>query len=66
MNTTPLLNWHGRVVRIDNHGCGRIGLQNDAMAFWQSRMTTAGNRAELPQLADIPAIAQEVRRVFHS
>lgn len=41
---------------------GRLGVENDAIAFWQSRSTTAGNRAEPFQLVNIPQLAKDIRR----
>jgi len=61
MNTIPRINYKGHVALLDNHGCGRTGLQNDAMSFWQSRMTLAGQRAELPQLTDLRELAAKLR-----
>lgn len=54
----PTLN--GNQVR--NDGCGRQALINDARAFWQSRMTTAGHRAPPPELVDLQQLARDVRR----
>jgi hypothetical protein len=39
-------------------------LHNDAMAFWQSRMTTAGHRADPPDLVDLEALARDVRACY--
>lgn len=61
MNTTPKLNWEGRVVRLTNYGCGLIGLENDARAFWQSRMTVTGRQAPAPVLVDLKALARSIR-----
>lgn len=41
---------------------GQLGVENDAIAFWQSRSTTAGNRAEPFQLVNIPQLAKDIRR----
>lgn len=35
--------------------------RNRERAFWQSRMTSAGKRADAPELADIHALARAVR-----
>jgi hypothetical protein len=60
VNTTPTLHgipqWHP--------GCGYMMLHNDAMAFWQSRMTTAGHRADPPDLVDLEALARDVRACY--
>lgn len=58
MNCFPML--MGRQVR--NDGCGKLANENRIRSFWQSRMTTAGDRAEPPQLTDITALAQQIRR----
>lgn len=58
-------------VRINAHErahCVRVitleGERNTERAFWQSRMTTVADRAELPDLLDIPAFANEMRRTW--
>lgn len=43
---------------------GREAVKNDERAFWQSRMTRFGQRAEAPELTDIPQLARDVRRAF--
>lgn len=58
MNCFPML--MGQQVR--NDGCGRLADENRIRSFWQSRMTAAGDRAEPPQLTDITALAQQIRR----
>lgn len=57
MNTIPML--RGQQVR--NDGCGRQAVINTERAFWQSRMTTAGKRAEPIELADLRELARKVR-----
>lgn len=61
MNTTPRLRWDGADRRLTNYGCGLMGLENDRLAFWQSRATVAGRRAELPELTDLDALARQIR-----
>lgn len=58
MNYFPIL--MGQQVR--NDGCGKLANENRIRSFWQSLMTLAGNRAEPPQLTDITALAQQIRR----
>lgn len=60
MITCPML--HGRPIR--NDGCGRTANENNKIAFWQSRMTTTGQRAEPIALTDIPELARQVRRGY--
>lgn len=60
MNPSPRL--HGR--ELGPGTCGRTACENDARAFWQSRMTTAGARAEPLQLVDLHSLARDVRRAF--
>ena len=45
---------------------GRLGCENDARAFWQSRMTRDGHRAEPVDLTDIPQLARDVRAAYRS
>lgn len=61
VNTTARLNRQGRNVELTNYGCGHIGMENHAIAFWQSRMTRNGEVAEPLQLTDIRALAKAVR-----
>ncbi len=61
MNTSPRL--HGKVIDSRMLTCGTSALRNDAAAFWQSRMTTAGRRAPLPQLIDIERFARGLTHV---
>lgn len=49
-------------VEVQAQTCGRMACENDAIAFWQSRMTTDGRRAEPLQLTDIPQLAKDIRR----
>lgn len=57
MNTSPML--HGKPVNYQ--GCGRLGAENTALAFWQSRMTVTAGRAEVPALVDLAALARAIR-----
>lgn len=50
--------------QVRNDGCGRQAAINDARAFWQSRMTKAGSLARPPDLADLSALARDVRRTW--
>lgn len=43
---------------------GREAVKNDERAFWQSRMTRTGQRAEPPELTDIPQLARDIRAGF--
>lgn len=43
---------------------GREAVKNDERAFWQSRMTRSGKRAEPFEPTDIPQLARAVRRAF--
>lgn len=45
-----------------NTGDGFAACENHAMAFWQSRMTRAGERAEPIQLTDLTQLAKDIRR----
>lgn len=59
MNDEPML--YGQPARrLPN--CGRDAETNRARYFWQSRMTTSGRRAPLPELVDLPALAKAVRQ----
>lgn len=59
MNTTPML--QGKPIR--NNGSARTcNEENRSIAFWQSRMTSAGNRAEPIQPTDVRALAIQVRK----
>lgn len=46
--------------QVAQYSCGRQAEENRERSFWQSRMTTAGARAELPQLTNIRALAREL------
>jgi hypothetical protein len=46
---------------LTNPGCGRLAMQTRERAFWQSRMTVAGGRAEPPELTDLEALARAIR-----
>lgn len=58
MDTEPML--YGQPIKR-LPACGRDAETNRARAFWQSRMTTAGTRAPLPDLTDLVALAKAVR-----
>lgn len=58
MNDQPML--YGRPVV--NTGCGRLAMQTRERAFWQSRMTVAGGRAEPPELTDLEALARAIKQ----
>ena len=60
MNTIPML----RGDQVAAPTCGRLAMQTTERAFWQSRMTTTGNRARPPELADLRKLAREVRRTY--
>lgn len=60
MNTTPKK--YGREVW--NPGCGYKMIENDWMAFWQSRMTVAGHVAEPVHLVDLRSLARDVRACY--
>lgn len=60
MNTTPKK--HGREVW--EPGCGHKMMETTAMAFWQSRMTVSGHVADTVHLADLRALARDVRTCF--
>lgn len=64
MITTAKINWQGHVALITNYGCGRIGLENDARSFWQSRNTLAGQRVEPPDLVDLPELSHGIRSTW--
>lgn len=51
-------------VQVQRQSCGRTAVENDARAFWQSRMTNNGKVAELVQLTDIRALAKAVRTCY--
>lgn len=59
MNTTPML--RGQPIRNDaaERTCSE---ENRAVAFWQSRMTKDGHRAEPIQLTYVRALAIQVRK----
>lgn len=61
MNTSARINWQGRFGLLTNYGCGRLALENDALSFWQSRMTSDNNVPPIPALVDIPALASAAR-----
>lgn len=50
-----------RGVEVQAQSCGRKACENDAMAFWQSRMTTDGQRADPVQLTDLTQLAKDIR-----
>lgn len=53
-----------RGEQVQRQTCGRTACENDAIAFWQSRMTTPGARAEPIQLADLRELARSIRRAY--
>jgi hypothetical protein len=57
MNPSPR-KWGQEIPALTNHV---ESMQNAARIFWQSRMTRAGARAELPNLTDIPKLARAIR-----
>lgn len=59
MNTTPML--RGQPIRNDA-AARTCNEENRAVAFWQSRMTKAGHRAEPIQPTDVRALAIKVRK----
>lgn len=61
MNFRARLNWNGFRGEIANPGCGRMAMENHAIAFWQSRMARDGAVPDVLQLTDIPALAIAVR-----
>lgn len=60
MNPAP----HLHHVEIQNTSCGRQALRNREVAFWQSRMTVDGQRAEPPNLVDLAALARKLRSTY--
>lgn len=50
--------------QVQPRTCGRCAVQNDELAFWQSRETRERRAAPLPQLTDIPMLAHQVRVAF--
>lgn len=58
MNSAPML--YGR--ELTNPGCGRLAMQTRERAFWQSRMTVTGGRAEPPELTDLEALARAIKQ----
>lgn len=61
MNFGARLNWNGFNGEIANPGCGRLAMENSAIAFWQSRMARDGEVPPVLQLTDIHALAEAVR-----
>lgn len=51
---------HGQ--QVQPRSCGRTAEETRAQVFWQSRMTTAGHRADPPQLGDLRELARQIRR----
>lgn len=47
--------------QVQPTGCGRMAVDTLAIYWWQSRMSVAGERAEPPELVDLPALARQVR-----
>jgi hypothetical protein len=62
MNDQVRLNAHERAHT--HFDLTRQHLLNWERQFWQSRMTTAGDRADPIELVDIPTLAQQVRRTW--
>lgn len=58
------LHWRGWRGELTNDGCGRIAIENTNLAFWQSRNTLVGLRADVPDLTDIPALAAAIRKAY--
>lgn len=50
---------------VQPNTCGRLAVENDALAFWQSRMTADGDVPPLPRLTDIHSLAAMVREAFN-
>lgn len=53
-----------RGIEVQARSCGRTACENDAIAFWQSRMTVAGGRADPIALADLRDLACRIRRAY--
>lgn len=49
--------------QVQPTGCGRMAVDTLATYWWQSRMSTAGDRAEPPELADLVELAREMRKM---
>lgn len=60
MNPAPRLRYRGFDGNPLPVGCGRIGMENRARSFWQSR-TGARNP---PQLTDMTRLAREIRSTW--
>lgn len=52
--------------QVQRQTCGRTACENDAVAFWQSRMTAAGARAEPMRLTNLRELAIAVRRAHQA
>lgn len=52
-------------AQVRNDGCGRTAMQTRMRTLWQSALTTAGNRANPPELVDLHQLARDVRRAFN-
>lgn len=62
MNPSPRKHWQGYIGDPTyNPGCGYMAMENHAIAFWMSRMTRDNERAEVPALTDIRALALSLR-----
>lgn len=57
MNPSPRL--HGQYITPPTDGI--LAMRNVEDVFWQSRMTTAGHRAELPNLVSLHDLARNIR-----
>jgi len=51
-------------AQVRNDGCGRTAMQTRMRTLWQSAMTTAGNRANPPELVDLHQLAMDLRRTW--
>lgn len=57
MNTIPMI----KGDQVQAQTCGRTACALDAAKFWQSRMTSGGKVAPLPELTDLRELAKAVR-----
>lgn len=53
-------------IEVQARSCGRTACENDAIAFWQSRMTVSGVRADPIRLTDLRELAIAVRRAHQA
>ena len=63
----PMLNYRGAATQLHGNAAndGRTAMRNTEQAFWQSRMTRSGSRAEPFCVVDIPELARAVRVSFN-